>query len=455
MHYLLLAMLIFISTAYAQSSSETARNYLYAAEIAYEGKDYNGALSALNKVEKMMGRSGARLAALRVKIYADQAKWFKAKKALKQFYSFSPKEAYARKISPYAIKVDDALEREQKRLDKIQRSNEQAELKLQQLAEATRQKRLKEIDVAKQAWFQLVENGKGNVSEKNIRNYIARYKSSSSYLDEAEALLIPFVEAKKAKAKALQLKKDKVNKQLLSIGIGRTTTVAGGKYIMGADLGFFDYAFEKPAHEINITTGLEVGIYEVTFAQWDTCVSDGGCGRRYGPDNGWGRGDTRPMIGVNLSDARSFAKWLNKKSKQLGIKGGWRLPSEAEWEYLARAGTTTKYSWGKKKGKGKATCKKCGSKWDNKMPAPVGSFKPNNFGLYDMHGNLLELVEDCWNKRHRGTTGKAIKSGKCHTQIARGGSYRRPADEMASYHRIDYEHERVAEIGFRIVRSIQ
>ena len=453
--YLLMGTLIFISGVYAQSSSETARNYLYAAETAYEDKDYSEALSALTKVEKLMGRSGARLAALRVKIYSDQAQWSKAKKALNQFYSFSPKEAYAKKLSPYVIKIDDALEREQKRLQAIKRENEQAELKRLHLAEAQRQQRLKNTKVATQAWRQLIKNGKNSVSEKLIRNYIAQYKSVSLHIDEAEALLIPFVKAKEAKAKAIKVEKDNKNRQLLTVGIGKTTIVKGEKFIMGADLGFFAYAFERPAHEVNIKTNLEVGIYEVTFAQWDACASDGGCGGNYGSDNGWGRGNTRPKIGVIKSDAQSFVAWLNKKSKQLGIKGGWRLPSEAEWEFLARAGNTSKYSWGKKRGKGKANCKKCGSKWDNKMPAPVGSFKPNNFGLFDMHGNLMEIVEDCWDKRHRGATGKAMKGGECWHIVARGGSYLHSPDEIASYYRMSYKSERVKNMGFRIIRSVK
>ena len=93
----------------------------------------------------------------------------------------------------------------------------------------------------------------------------------------------------------------------------------------------------------------------------------------------------------------AYAEWL---SAQTGA--AYRLPSESEWEYAARAGTATKYSWGNEIGVNRANCDGCGSEWDNARTAPVGSFRPNAFGLYDMHGNLWEWVADCWNRSYAG-----------------------------------------------------
>ena len=95
------------------------------------------------------------------------------------------------------------------------------------------------------------------------------------------------------------------------------------------------------------------------------------------------------MINVNWHDAKAYAAWL---SKQTGKR--YRLPSESEWEYAARAGTETAYSWGDEIGVNRANCDGCGSEWDDTQTSPVGSFEPNGFGLYDMHGNVYEWVED-------------------------------------------------------------
>ena len=104
-------------------------------------------------------------------------------------------------------------------------------------------------------------------------------------------------------------------------------------------------------------------------------------------DNGWGRGK-RPVINVSWQDAVDFATWLSKKNKRT-----FRLPTEAEWEYAAKAGTSTPYWWGHKLLPGMAVCNACGSDWDGKSTAPVGSTKPNPWGVYDMNGNVWEWVE--------------------------------------------------------------
>jgi formylglycine-generating enzyme required for sulfatase activity len=132
-----------------------------------------------------------------------------------------------------------------------------------------------------------------------------------------------------------------------------------------------------------------VGKYEVTFAEWDFCVADGGCNKYQPDDQGWGHGQ-QPVINVSWNDATKYAQWLTQKTGHT-----YRLLTATKWEYAARAGTTTAYPWGEAIGKGNANCDGCGSQWDGKQPAPVGSFQANAFGLYDMNGNVSEWVEDC------------------------------------------------------------
>jgi formylglycine-generating enzyme required for sulfatase activity len=128
-----------------------------------------------------------------------------------------------------------------------------------------------------------------------------------------------------------------------------------------------------------------VSKFDVTFADWDTCVSVGGCPQegRAG-DAGWGRG-TRPVIYVSWGDAQTYVAWLSRMTGK-----AYRLLNEAEWEYAARAGSTTAYFWGEEFGKDHANCNGCGSQWDNRQTSPVESFKPNEFGLHDMAGNVWQ-----------------------------------------------------------------
>jgi formylglycine-generating enzyme required for sulfatase activity len=178
---------------------------------------------------------------------------------------------------------------------------------------------------------------------------------------------------------------------------------------------------EFPQHPVTIAAPFAVSKFEVTFENWDTCYELGGC--RIRPDDyGWGRGD-RPVIGVDWSDAQQYVAWLSKQTGKT-----YRLLSEAEWEYAARAGTTTAYSWGddvKPDGKTMANCFDCGSAWDDKETAPVGSFAPNAFGLNDMLGNVWEWVEDCYHDSYDDAPkdGSAWTNGDCKEHVSRGGSW--------------------------------
>jgi formylglycine-generating enzyme required for sulfatase activity len=182
---------------------------------------------------------------------------------------------------------------------------------------------------------------------------------------------------------------------------------------------------EDLQHLVTIAQQFAVGQFEVTFDEWDACAADGGCERPIYPgpgrDNGWGRG-RRPVINVSWFDAQSYVSWLSRKTGRT-----YRLLTEAEWEYAARAGTTTAYSWGDTVGVGNANCKGCGSQWDNKQTAPVDSFAANPFGLFDVFGNARQWVEDCRHTNYFGapSNGSAWTSADCRYYILRGGAYNR------------------------------
>ena len=179
-----------------------------------------------------------------------------------------------------------------------------------------------------------------------------------------------------------------------------------------------------------------VGVYEVTFMEWDACVSGGGCGGHRPNDRGWGRGN-RPAINVSWHDAQAYVKWLSRKTGE-----EYRLLSGAEWEYVARAGTTTAYWWGDDVGRNRANCFGCGSRWDNKQTAPVGSFQANPFGLHDVHGNVWEWTEDCW-------------EGDCTRRVLRGGSWYNEPRLLRSAFRLRYTSgSRNNLAGFRVARTL-
>jgi formylglycine-generating enzyme required for sulfatase activity len=156
--------------------------------------------------------------------------------------------------------------------------------------------------------------------------------------------------------------------------------IKGGNFDMG-DTTHTGYDFERPLHRVTVKEFL-IGTQEVTFAQYDTFAR--ATGQPLPDDAGWGRGD-RPVINVTWDEANAFAAWLNEKTGR-----HFQLPTEAQWEYAARAGSNSAYWWGNAIGTGNANCQECTSRWQGKMTAPVGSFSANRFGLFDMHGNVYE-----------------------------------------------------------------
>ncbi len=239
--------------------------------------------------------------------------------------------------------------------------------------------------------------------------------------------------------------------QILDSGayVPEMVKIPGGSFRMGCLSGGKEcFNDEKPAHRVTLSP-FYMGKYEVTFDQWDACVADGGCS--HDPDDeGWGRGK-RPVINVSWNDVQEYIRWLNQKTGQ-----HYRLPTEAEWEYAARAGTTTRYSWGDEIGKNNANCDGCGSQWDNKKTAPVGSFAPNPWGLYDMHGNVWEWVQDWYDENYyRHNPAKDPKGPATgRNRVNRGGSWLSVAGVLRSAGRsLNSPGHRYDGLGFRLVRQ--
>lgn len=204
---------------------------------------------------------------------------------------------------------------------------------------------------------------------------------------------------------------------------------------------------------VTILRDFAVGKFEVTFDEWDACAADGGCRSNKTPsDQGWGKGK-RPVINVSWTDAQEYISWLNGKT---GTKP-YRLLTEAEWEYAARAGSTTLYSWGDEIGKGNANCDGCGSQWDNKQTAPAGSFKPNRWGLYDVHGNAREWVQDCYAHSYEDAPrdGSAAEGIADCRRVLRGGSWSYyPLGLRSAYRLVSTAGDRYSVYGFRVARTL-
>ena len=214
---------------------------------------------------------------------------------------------------------------------------------------------------------------------------------------------------------------------------------------------------EGPRHEVTIPQSLAVGIYEVTFAEWDACVRDGGCQGYRPEDEGWNRGK-QPVINVSWEDAQAYVAWLSRKT---GLP--YRLLSEAEWEYVARAGTQTPFHTGETITPQQANYyAKYSYKGGRIGPSPeqptaVGRFQPNAFGLYDVHGNVWEWVQDCWNTNYAGAPrdGQAWEAGDCDQRVARGGSWYYAPDVLRSASRERYTTAfRNDKGGFRVARPM-
>ena len=225
--------------------------------------------------------------------------------------------------------------------------------------------------------------------------------------------------------------------------------VAPGEFTMGNNR----RPFTSPEHKIAIRRPYAIGVHEITFNDYDRYAK--ASGRALPSDEGWGR-DTRPVINVSWQDAQRYAKWL---SKETGLN--YRLASEAEWEFAARAGTDTPFWWEDGSAKGKANCRRgCASEFNSLFSissAPVGNYKANPYGLFDTSGNVGEWVQDCFLgdfTNHRNDT-RPVQLKNCELRVIRGGSMRDPLRNITSDYRTGLSEKATSrEVGFRLVMEL-
>jgi formylglycine-generating enzyme required for sulfatase activity len=232
-----------------------------------------------------------------------------------------------------------------------------------------------------------------------------------------------------------------------------------GSFMMGSPASEPQRANDETQVGATIARPFAVGRFAVTFAEWDACVADGGC-KGYRPDDrGWGR-DRRPVINVSWNDAKLYIDWLNAKTGKT-----YRLLSEAEREYVTRAGTTTPFWWGATITPKQANYdgsaepyKGGGTKGEYRgKTVPVDSFEANPWGLFNVHGNVWDWTEDCWSDSNQGNpgNGSARTTGDCGRRVVRGGSWDNIPQSLRAANRYgDAPDVRYDILGFRLARTL-
>jgi len=234
--------------------------------------------------------------------------------------------------------------------------------------------------------------------------------------------------------------------------------VPSGRFTMGSPSSETGRGYDEgPQHQVTFSRNFVVGQFAVTFEEWDACVADGGCNGYRPSDEGWGR-SRRPVINVSWGDGQTYVKWLSSKTGKT-----YRLLSEAEREYVTRAGTETPFWWGASSNPNQAnydgnyTYNNGPKGLYRKQTVPVDTFAPNSWGLYQVHGNLSEWTEDCWNANYNGapTDGRASTSGDCNHRVLRGGSWNtHPWNLRAAFRGRSTSSVRNNVIGFRVARTL-
>ncbi|MGE3989250.1 formylglycine-generating enzyme family protein [Pseudorhodoplanes sp.] len=235
-------------------------------------------------------------------------------------------------------------------------------------------------------------------------------------------------------------------------------TIPAGSFTMGSPASEKGRGSEEgPPRRVTFARPFAAGKFAITFDEWDACVADGGCNGYRPKDENWGRGK-QPVINVNWDDARAYVAWLSRRTGK-----SYRLLTEAEWEYAARAGTTTPFSFGASVSTDQANYNGdytygAGRKGVfRQRTVPVDSFQPNSFGLYQVHGNVWEWTEDCRNENYSGvpTDGSAWTRGDCTRRVMRGGSWVNNPMALRSAIRVsgDTSH-RFSDFGFRVARTL-
>ena len=249
-------------------------------------------------------------------------------------------------------------------------------------------------------------------------------------------------------------------------GCPELVVVPSGMFMVGSPVSEEGWEVSEGQYQVTIESRFAVGMYEVTFAEWDACVSDGGCGLYHPEDEGWGRG-RRPVINVSREDALAYVRWLSRRTGE-----SYRLLTDAEWEYVARAGTTSARHWGESEsgqcmhgnGADAATRRvyagtvlshfaSCSD--GHVHTAPVGSFEPNPFGLYDVAGNVAEWTDGCWDYSSAGGGGGSDHPSQYCYPVLRGGAWSSGPYNLRSAKRIrTFAGIRSNDIGFRVARQV-
>jgi formylglycine-generating enzyme required for sulfatase activity/serine/threonine protein kinase len=369
-----------------------------------------------------------------------------------QFIDTYPTSQYAVQVPSYLVKI-----KAQARLTLDQENQKLADLeKLQQ-----EQSRLNQINEVKR---QLIKN----IQTELKRLKFSQLKTDGTITQDTKSAIIAYQKLKKSSLNGLPTKTLLYQLKLESKWPGRVAgeiikdcqecptmlVIPAGQFIMGSNKG---KANEKPPHFVKIDEFI-LSQTEVTFNQWDACVADKVC--LHNPrDEMLGR-DNLAVMNVNWHDIQLFLKWLNSKSQRK-----YRLPSEAEWEYAARAGTTTAYFWGDEIGSNNASCIGCNTGIDRNKINQVKNHAANAFGLYDMHGNVWEWTADCWHSNYSGapsdgeaweptgapSDGEAWELNGCKNFVVRGGSGGNSPEDLRSASRgVKKSTQRLNSIGFRV-----
>ncbi len=236
--------------------------------------------------------------------------------------------------------------------------------------------------------------------------------------------------------------------ELRNLGVGPEMVRFGaGSFLRGDHQGDGD-TDEQPMAMVNLKA-YAIGRYEITFAQYDLFCEQTRCDKP--DDQEWGRGQY-PVMNVSWVEAAAYAAWLADKTGK-----PYRLPSDAEWEFAHRSGSTARYWWGDGLVAAQANCEGCGSLWDGDQTAPVGRFSPNPAGLYDTAGNVFEWVADCYHDRfsEAPADGSPVEKPGCGKRVIRGGAWSFPAKEIRSANRWrDFPNRRSDDTGFRVAMDL-
>ena len=321
---------------------------------------------------------------------------------------------------------------------------------------------------ANEVWIDGRSYGSTPVSARLTRGSYAVRVSKSGYQDYFER-----IELTQARTLRMELQKYAPGDIIQDCPeCPKMVYIPAGSFRMGdiQGSGWFGGDLEKPIHRVSVGAFL-LGQTEVTVGQFRTfagtsgykteaeqsrgCVTnekiEGDRGKNW-RNPGFNQNAQQPVVCVSWNDAQNYIEWIKTKTGEQ-----YRLPSEAEWEYAVRSGSETDYSWGNSIGNNKANCGGCGSRWDDSQTAPVASFAANAFGLYDMHGNVYEWVQDCWNDSYQGAPidGSAWLSGDCRMRVLRGGSWLIGPLFLRSASRNSYTTRyRDVISGFRLARTL-